>query len=40
MGIVEQGMASLLDDAHDKLQQGLITAEEVLRLLGPQDFQG
>lgn len=36
----EQGMTSLLDDAHDKLQQGLITAEEVLRLLGPQDFQG
>ncbi|WP_443192249.1 ATPase, T2SS/T4P/T4SS family [Pseudomonas indica] len=36
----EQGMTTLLDDAHDKLQQGLITAEEVLRLLGPQDLQG
>ena len=30
----------LTQDAHDKLQQGLITAEELLRLLGPQDFQG
>ncbi|MDP3817191.1 GspE/PulE family protein, partial [Pseudomonas sp.] len=34
----EQGMTSLLDDARDKLQQGLTSVEEVLRLLGPQDL--
>lgn len=32
----EQGMSSLLDDAHDKVRQGLTTVEEVLRLFGPQ----
>jgi len=36
----EQGMAPLLEDARDKLQQGLTSIEEILRLLGPQDFQG
>lgn len=34
----QQGMLTLLDDARDKLQQGLTTAEELLRLLGPQDL--
>ncbi|MDP3845051.1 MAG: ATPase, T2SS/T4P/T4SS family [Pseudomonas sp.] len=33
-----QGMTSLLDDARDKLQQGMTSVEEVLRLLGPQDL--
>ncbi|MDO8695498.1 MAG: ATPase, T2SS/T4P/T4SS family [Pseudomonas sp.] len=33
-----QGMTSLLDDARDKLQQGLTSVEEILRLLGPQDL--
>jgi type II secretory ATPase GspE/PulE/Tfp pilus assembly ATPase PilB-like protein/DNA-binding NarL/FixJ family response regulator len=32
----EQGMRVLLDDALEKLREGLTTAEEVLRLLGPQ----
>ena len=35
----QQGMTSLLDDARDKINQGLTTVEEVLRLLGPQDLQ-
>lgn len=35
----QQGMTSLLDDAREKINQGLTTVEEVLRLLGPQDFQ-
>lgn len=34
----EQGMTTLLDDAFEKLQQGLTTIEEILRLLGPQDM--
>lgn len=33
----EQGMATLLDDACAKVQQGLTSVEEILRLLGPQD---
>ncbi|MES2919665.1 MAG: ATPase, T2SS/T4P/T4SS family [Pseudomonadota bacterium] len=33
-----RGMASLLDDAREKLQQGLTTVEEVLRVLGPQEY--
>lgn len=32
----EQGMKVLLDDALEKLRAGVTTAEEVLRLLGPQ----
>ncbi len=32
----DQGMRVLLDDALEKLREGLTTAEEVLRLLGPQ----
>ncbi|MCY1523041.1 Type II secretion system protein E [compost metagenome] len=35
----EQGMTTLLDDAREKIQQGLTTIDEVLRLLGPQDLQ-
>jgi type II secretory ATPase GspE/PulE/Tfp pilus assembly ATPase PilB-like protein/DNA-binding response OmpR family regulator len=35
----EQGMTTLLDDARDKIHQGLTTIDEVLRLLGPQDLQ-
>jgi type II secretory ATPase GspE/PulE/Tfp pilus assembly ATPase PilB-like protein len=34
----EQGMKVLLDDALDKLKDGLTTAEEILRVLGPQDL--
>lgn len=33
-----RGMATLLDDAREKLQQGLTTVEEVLRVLGPQEY--
>ena len=33
----EQGMKVLLDDAREKLEAGLTTAEEILRVLGPQD---
>lgn len=32
----QQGMEVLIDDAFDKLRQGLTTADEILRLLGPQ----
>ncbi len=32
----EHGMSPLLEDAREKLQEGLTTAEEILRLLGPQ----
>ncbi len=35
----EQGMTTLLDDAREKIAQGLTTVEEVLRLLGPQNLQ-
>ena len=35
----EQGMTTLLDDAREKINQGLTTIDEVLRLLGPQDLQ-
>jgi type II secretory ATPase GspE/PulE/Tfp pilus assembly ATPase PilB-like protein/DNA-binding NarL/FixJ family response regulator len=35
----EQGMTTLLDDAREKIDQGLTTIDEVLRLLGPQDLQ-
>ncbi|WP_373387428.1 ATPase, T2SS/T4P/T4SS family [Pseudomonas alcaligenes] len=35
----EQGMTTLLDDAREKIHQGLTTIDEVLRLLGPQDLQ-
>lgn len=35
----QQGMTSLLDDAREKINQGLTTVDEVLRLLGPQDLQ-
>jgi type II secretory ATPase GspE/PulE/Tfp pilus assembly ATPase PilB-like protein/DNA-binding response OmpR family regulator len=31
-----QGMKSLLDDGLEKLKQGITTADEILRLLGPQ----
>ncbi|PHQ25986.1 secretion system protein E [Marinobacter guineae] len=36
----EQGMRILLDDALEKLREGVTTAEEVLRLLGPQVLNG
>ncbi|MBD3658379.1 MULTISPECIES: ATPase, T2SS/T4P/T4SS family [Marinobacter] len=36
----EQGMKVLLDDALDKLRSGLTTADEILRLLGPQVLNG
>ncbi|GHB03253.1 ATPase, T2SS/T4P/T4SS family [Modicisalibacter luteus] len=36
----EQGMSTLLDDACEKLRQGLVSPDEILRLLGPQDFKG
>lgn len=32
----EQGMRILLDDALEKLREGVTTADEILRLLGPQ----
>ena len=35
----EQCMTTLLDDAREKIAQGLTTVEEVLRLLGPQTLQ-
>jgi type II secretory ATPase GspE/PulE/Tfp pilus assembly ATPase PilB-like protein len=31
-------MTTLIDDARDKVNQGLTTVEEVLRVLGPQDL--
>lgn len=34
----DQGMLMLLDDALKKIEAGVTTAEEVLRLLGPQAF--
>jgi type II secretory ATPase GspE/PulE/Tfp pilus assembly ATPase PilB-like protein/DNA-binding NarL/FixJ family response regulator len=34
----EQGMTTLLDDAREKVHQGLTTMDEVMRLLGPQDL--
>src|SRR5690606_30954377 len=34
----EQGMRSLLDDALIKIEQGLTSVDEVLRLLGPQEM--
>lgn len=33
-----QGMRALLDDALSKLEQGLTSPEEILRLLGPQEM--
>ncbi|MCK2149268.1 MULTISPECIES: ATPase, T2SS/T4P/T4SS family [Marinobacter] len=36
----EQGMKVLLDDALEKLKDGLTTADEILRLLGPQVLNG
>ncbi|AZT82299.1 response regulator [Marinobacter sp. NP-4(2019)] len=36
----EQGMEILLDDALKKLKDGLTTADEILRLLGPQVLNG
>lgn len=36
----EQGMKILLDDALEKLREGLTTADEILRLLGPQVLNG
>lgn len=36
----QQGMAVLLDDAAEKLQKGETTMEEILRVLGPQDYYG
>lgn len=36
----EQGMEVLLDDALKKLKDGLTTADEILRLLGPQVLNG
>ncbi|MCD6059995.1 MAG: response regulator [Moraxellaceae bacterium] len=33
-----EGMTTLIDDARDKVNQGLTTVEEVLRVLGPQDL--
>ncbi|WP_028239829.1 ATPase, T2SS/T4P/T4SS family [Stutzerimonas azotifigens] len=35
----EEGMTTLLDDAREKIDLGLTTIDEVLRLLGPQDLQ-
>lgn len=35
----EEGMSTLLDDAREKINLGLTTVEEVLRLLGPQSLQ-
>ena len=35
----EQGMINLLDDALEKVRNGLTTIDEVLRTLGPQDIQ-
>ncbi|MEW6353504.1 MAG: ATPase, T2SS/T4P/T4SS family [Pseudomonadota bacterium] len=34
---MQLGSASLLEDAHAKVQQGVTTVEEVLRVLGPQN---
>ncbi|MFC4257419.1 ATPase, T2SS/T4P/T4SS family [Marinobacter lacisalsi] len=34
----EQGMKVLLDDGLEKLEAGLTTAEEILRVLGPQEL--
>ncbi|MDF2447309.1 MAG: response regulator [Moraxellaceae bacterium] len=34
----EHGMTALIDDACEKVQQGMTTVEEVLRVLGPQDY--
>nr|WP_297401166.1 ATPase, T2SS/T4P/T4SS family [uncultured Marinobacter sp.] len=36
----EQGMKVLIDDALEKLKDGLTTADEILRLLGPQVLDG
>ena len=36
----EQGMTTLLDDAREKVQQGLTSVEEILRVLGAQVFTG
>ncbi|MFO7527399.1 MAG: ATPase, T2SS/T4P/T4SS family [Marinobacter sp.] len=36
----EKGMMVLLDDALEKLRDGLTTADEILRLLGPQVLHG
>ncbi|MCG7200070.1 Flp pilus assembly complex ATPase component TadA [Marinobacter pelagius] len=36
----EKGMRVLLDDALEKLRDGLTTADEILRLLGPQVLHG
>lgn len=34
----EEGMSTLLDDAREKLRQGVTSLDEVLRVLGPQEF--
>lgn len=36
----EQGMSTLFDDACEKLHQGLVSPDEILRLLSPQDIKG
>lgn len=36
----DQGMHTLLDDALNKVEQGLTSVEEILRLLGPQEVGG
>lgn len=36
----QHGMKVLLDDALEKLEQGLTTADEILRVLGPQEVHG
>ena len=36
----EQGMFTLLDDACEKLRQGLVSPDEILRLLSPQGLKG
>jgi type II secretory ATPase GspE/PulE/Tfp pilus assembly ATPase PilB-like protein len=38
--VQQLGLASLIEDARIKVHAGLTTADEVLRVLGPQDHEG
>jgi type II secretory ATPase GspE/PulE/Tfp pilus assembly ATPase PilB-like protein len=38
--VKQQGLASLFEDARIKVHEGLTTADEVLRVLGPQGSEG
>jgi len=38
--VKQLGLASLIEDARIKVHEGLTTAEEVLRVLGPQSIEG